>query len=115
MEEERRFTVLLERVEQHYQVLSEKVSGLDQKVDRGLQDDRRDMDTGFRDLHRGIATLVRDVKDCNRIGDCFNGMPPRSTGRRKACSLASDEPTEAPSTQFVKDAAPLWGAEDVTT
>ena len=29
MEEERRFTVLLERVEQQYQLLSEKVSGLD--------------------------------------------------------------------------------------
>ena len=42
------------------------------------------------------------------------GMPPRSAGRRKARSLASDEPTEAPSTRFVKDAAPLWGAEDVT-
>ena len=42
------------------------------------------------------------------------GMPPRSAGRRKARSLASNETTEAPSIHVVKDAAPLWGAEDVT-
>ena len=42
---------------------------------------------------------------CRR--DNYMGMPPRSAGRRKARSLASDEPIEAPSTQFVKDAAPL--------
>ena len=35
-EEERGFTVVLERIEWQYKVLSEKVTSLDQKIDREL-------------------------------------------------------------------------------
>jgi hypothetical protein len=61
--EEPGFKVLLERVEGHYRLLSEKVGGLDQKVDRGLQGIQDTMDTRFRDLERGISILVKDVKE----------------------------------------------------
>jgi hypothetical protein len=62
MEEERRFTVLLERVEQQYQLLSEKVGGLDRKIDDGLQDVRCEMKAGFEDMRTGISVIVKDIK-----------------------------------------------------
>ena len=62
MEEERRFTVLLERVEQQYQLLSEKVGGLDGKIDDGLQDVRREMKAGFEDMRTDISVIVKDVQ-----------------------------------------------------
>lgn len=46
MEEERRFTILLKRVEQQYQVLSEKVGSLE---------------GGFQDLRTGISVIVKDM------------------------------------------------------
>ena len=61
MEEERRFSVLLERVEQQYQVLSEKVSSLDRKIDDGLRDVRREMKSGFEDIRTGLSVIVKDV------------------------------------------------------
>ena len=61
-EEERGFTAVLERVESHYKLLSEKVAGLDQKIDRGLYEVRRDMMQEFGDLKKGIAGLVKEVR-----------------------------------------------------
>ena len=62
-EEERSFKVLLERVERHYKVLSEKVTSLDGKIDQGLQDVRREMATGFGDMRVGIKGLVKEVRE----------------------------------------------------
>lgn len=62
-EEERRFTVLLERVEHQYKALSEKVMSLDQKIDRGLQEVRHDMGIGFGDLQKGIGSLVKELRN----------------------------------------------------
>ena len=62
-EEERNFKILLERVERHYKVLSEKVTSLDGKIDQGLQDVRREMSTGFGDMRVGIKGLVKEVRE----------------------------------------------------
>ena len=62
-EEERSFKILLERVERHYKVLSEKVTSLDGKIDQGLQDVRREMATGFGDMRVGIKGLVKEVRE----------------------------------------------------
>ena len=56
---EQEFKVLLERVEGHYKALSEKVMSLDGKIDRGLQDVRREMGVGFADIRLGIRRLVK--------------------------------------------------------
>ena len=61
--EERSFKILLERVERHYKVLSEKVTSLDGKIDQGLQDVRREMATGFGDMRVGIKGLVKEVRE----------------------------------------------------
>ena len=61
-EEERGFTVVLERIEWQYKVLSEKVTSLDQKIDRELHEVRRDMDDGFSDIRKGIAGLVKQIR-----------------------------------------------------
>lgn len=63
LSEMHRMNILLERVEQQHKLLSEKVMSLDQKIDHGLQEVRRDMETGFRDLEKGIAGLVKDVRN----------------------------------------------------
>ena len=60
--EEQGFRVLLERVEQQYQLLSEKVGSLDQKIDGGLRDVRREMSDGFGDMRTGIKGLVEDIQ-----------------------------------------------------
>jgi hypothetical protein len=62
-DEERRFNVLLERIEGQYQALSEKVMSLDAKIDRGLQDVRQEMDRGFGDLRLGIGMLAKQVRE----------------------------------------------------
>ena len=61
-EEERGFTALLEEVRHEYKLLSERVTGLDQKVDQGFQDVRRDVEIGFKDIRTGIGTLVKQIK-----------------------------------------------------
>ena len=61
--EERNFKILLELVERHYKVLSEKVTSLDGKIDQGLQDVRREMSTGFGDIRVGIKGLVKEVRE----------------------------------------------------
>ena len=62
-EEERGFTVLLEEVRHEYQLLSERVTGLEQKVDRGFQGVRREMDIGFKDIRTGIRGLVKQLEE----------------------------------------------------
>ncbi len=62
-EEERGFTVVLERVERHYKLLSEKVTSLDRKVDRGLQEVRQEMKIEFGDLRKGVAALVKELRE----------------------------------------------------
>ena len=62
-EEERSFNVLLERIEQQYEILSEQVTSLDGKMDRGLQDVRHEMEIGFRDMRVGIKGLVKEVQE----------------------------------------------------
>ena len=59
--EERGFTVLLERIEQQYQLLSEKVGSLDEKIDRGLQGIEDTVDRRFDDLQTGISKIVKDI------------------------------------------------------
>ena len=66
--ETHRMNILLERVEQQYAFLSEKVMSLDQKIDRGLREVRRGMETGFRDLEKGIAVLVKEVRSHKHVG-----------------------------------------------
>ena len=65
--EERRLNVLLERVEQQYQALSEQVTSLDQKIDCGLQEVHHDMDLGFKDLRMGIGTLVKELGEHHHV------------------------------------------------
>ena len=62
-EEERRFNILLERIEGQYEALSEKVMGLNGRIDHGLQDVRQEMERGFSDLRLGIGKLVKQVKE----------------------------------------------------
>ena len=66
--EERRLNVLLEQVEQQYQALSEQVTSLDQKIDRGLGEVRRDVEVGFRDLRMGITGLVKELREHHHVG-----------------------------------------------
>lgn len=61
--EERRFRVLLERIEGQYQALSEKVTSLDGKIDHGLQDVRQEIERGFADIRLGIGKLVTQVQE----------------------------------------------------
>lgn len=62
-EEERGFVVLLEEVRHDYKALSERVTGLDQRVDRGFQDVRREMQIGFKDIQTGISRLVKQLRE----------------------------------------------------
>ena len=61
--EERGFQVVLERIEGQYQVLSEKVTSLDGKIDRGLQDVQQQMERGFADIQLGIRKLVDELRE----------------------------------------------------
>lgn len=61
--QERHFKILLERIEGQYQALSEKVTSLDGKIDRGLQDVRQEMERGFADLRLGIGKLVKQLQE----------------------------------------------------
>lgn len=61
--DERGSNVLVERVEGHYKLLSEKVTTLDGKIDRGLQDVRREMEVGFSDIQLGIRQLVKQLQE----------------------------------------------------
>ena len=62
-EDERRFRILLERIDGQYEALSEKVMSLDGKIDCGLQEVRQEMERGFADLGLGIGKLVRQVQE----------------------------------------------------
>ena len=62
-EEERGFTVLLEEVRHEYKLLSERVTGLEQKVDRGFQEVHRNMEIGFKDIQTGIKDLVSQLRE----------------------------------------------------
>ena len=66
--EERRFTVLLEEVRHEYKLLSERVVGLDQKVDRGFQSVRLEMENGFKDIRTGIKSLVKKLQEHDHAG-----------------------------------------------
>ena len=62
-EEERRVTILLEKVEQQYEILSEKVMSLDQNFYLGLHAVRSDVEMGFGDLRMGIQGLVKELRE----------------------------------------------------
>ncbi|MDP3723182.1 MAG: hypothetical protein Q8R91_06790 [Candidatus Omnitrophota bacterium] len=66
-EGERQFSVLLERVERQYNVLSEKVTNLDGKIGQGLQGVRHEMEIGFRDMRVGIKGLVKEVREHTHV------------------------------------------------
>lgn len=61
-EEEHRFTVLLEDLEHRYKFLYDKMTGVEQKVDRELLAMRGDTETALSDVRTGIKGLVRDLK-----------------------------------------------------
>ena len=67
-EEERRVAVLLEKVEQQYEILSEKVMSLDQKFDLGLYAVRSDVEMGFGDLRMGVQGLIKELREHTHAG-----------------------------------------------
>lgn len=62
-EEERGFRMLMEKLEGQYKLLSEQMTGFDQRLDRELQQLRGAVMTKLDDIATGIAGLVQELRE----------------------------------------------------
>ena len=62
-EEARGFMVLLEEVRSDMRMLTEGIVTLEQKVDRGFKDVRREMATGFGDVRTDMTALAKALQN----------------------------------------------------